>query len=96
MAAVIVKGDEVIFASHTYIANAASIHFVGEVPMQADCKENHMLDPESVRKLITPKTKAILPTQVNGGCCDMEEIMKIAREFDLVLLEDAAQGIYHI
>ena len=93
MAAGIGKGDEVIFASHTYIATAASIHFVGAVPIPADCKEDHMLDPESVRKLITPKTKAILPTQVNGRCCDMEEIMKIAREFNLVVLEDAAQGL---
>lgn len=66
------------------------------VPIPADCKENHKLDSESVRKLITPKTKAILPTQVNGRCCDMEEIMKIAREFNLVVLEDAAQGVYHI
>ena len=66
------------------------------VPIPADCKEDHMLDPESVRKLITPKTKAILHTQVNGRCCDREEIMKIAREFDLVVLEDAAEGVYHI
>jgi dTDP-4-amino-4,6-dideoxygalactose transaminase len=93
MAAGIGKGDEVIFASHTYIATAASIHFVGAVPIPADCKEDHMLDPESVRKLITAKTKAILPTQVNGRCCDMDEIMKIAREFNLVVLEDAAQGL---
>jgi dTDP-4-amino-4,6-dideoxygalactose transaminase len=93
MAAGIGKGDEVIFASHTYIATAASIHFVGAIPIPADCKEDHMLDPDSVRKLITPRTKAILPTQVNGRCCDMDEIMKIAREFNLVVLEDAAQGL---
>ena len=93
MAAGIGKGDEVIFASHTYIATAASIHFVGAIPVPADCKEDHMLDPESVRKLISSRTKAILPTQVNGRCCDMDEIMKIAREFDLIVLEDAAQGL---
>jgi len=93
MAAGIGKGDEVIFASHTYIATAASIHFVGAIPVPADCKIDHMLDPESVRKLITPKTKAILPTQLNGRCCDMDEIMKIAKEFNLIVLEDAAQGL---
>lgn len=93
MAAGVGKGDEVIFASHTYIATAASIHFVGAIPIPADCKEDHMLDPESVRKLITPKTKAILPTQLNGRCCDMDEIMKIAKEFNLIVLEDAAQGL---
>lgn len=93
MAAGIGKGDEVIFASHTYIATAASIHFVGAIPIPADCKEDHMIDPESVRKLITPRTKAILPTQVNGRCCDMDALMAIAKEFNLVILEDAAQGL---
>ena len=93
MAAGIGKGDEVIFASHTYIATAASIHFVGAMPVPADCKKDHMIDPESIKKLITPRTKAILPTQLNGRCCDMEEIMKIAKEHNLIVLEDAAQGL---
>lgn len=93
MAAGIGKGDEVIFASHTYIATAASIHFVGAIPVPADCKSDHMIDPESIKKLITPKTKAILPTQLNGRCCDMEAIMAIAKEHNLVVLEDAAQGL---
>ena len=93
MAAGIEKGDEVIFASHTYIATAASIHFVGAIPVPADCREDHMIDPESVRKLITPKTKAILPTQVNGRCCDMDALLAIAKEHNLIILEDAAQGL---
>ena len=93
MAAGIGKGDEVIFASHTYIATAASIHFVGAIPIPADCKQDHMIDPESIKKLITSKTKAILPTQLNGRCCDMEEIMKIAKDYNLIVLEDAAQGL---
>ncbi len=93
MAAGIGKGDEVIFASHTYIATAASIHFVGAIPVPADCRKDHMIDPESIKKLITPRTKAILPTQLNGRCCDMEEIMKIAKEHNLIVLEDAAQGL---
>lgn len=93
MAAGVGKGDEVIFASHTYIATAASIHFVGAIPVPADCKADHMIDPESIKKLITPKTKAILPTQLNGRCCDMEAIMQIAKEHNLIVLEDAAQGL---
>jgi dTDP-4-amino-4,6-dideoxygalactose transaminase len=93
MAAGISKGDEVIFASHTYIATAASIHFVGAIPIPADCREDHMIDPESVRKLITPKTKAILPTQVNGRCCDMNALIAIAKEHNLIIIEDAAQGL---
>jgi dTDP-4-amino-4,6-dideoxygalactose transaminase len=93
MAAGIGKDDEVIFASHTYIATAASIHFVGAIPVPADCRADHMIDPESIKKLITSKTKAILPTQLNGRCCDMEAIMKIAKEHNLIVLEDAAQGL---
>ena len=93
MAAGIGKGDEVIFASHTYIATAASINFVGAIPVPADCKPDHMIDPDSIRKLITPKTKAILPTQLNGRCCDMDAIMSIAKEHNLIVLEDAAQGL---
>lgn len=93
MACGIGDGDEVIFASHTYIATAGAIKFVGAIPIPADCKPDHMIDPESVRKLITPKTKAIVPTQLNGRCCDMDSLIKIAKEFDLIILEDAAQGL---
>jgi dTDP-4-amino-4,6-dideoxygalactose transaminase len=93
MAAGIGKGDEVIFPSHTYIATAASIHFVGATPIPADCRRDHMIDPDSVRKLITSKTKAILPTQVNGRCCDMDALTKIAKEYGLMIIEDAAQGL---
>lgn len=93
MACGIGQGDEVIFASHTYIATAGAIKFVGATPIPADCKSDHMIDPESIKKLITPKTKVILPTQLNGRCCDMESIMEIAREFNLIVLEDAAQGL---
>jgi len=93
MAAGIGKGDEVIFSSHTYIATAAAIHFVGAIPVPADCREDHMLDPISVERLITPKTKAILPTQLNGRCCEMDVIIKIAKKYNLIVLEDAAQGL---
>lgn len=93
MAAGIGKGDEVIFASHTYIATAASIHFVGATPVPADCKPDHMIDPESVKKLITKRTKAILPTQLNGRCCDMHALKLIANDNNLIILEDAAQGL---
>lgn len=93
MAVGIGKGDEVIFASHTYIATAAAIHFVGATPVPADCRRDHVIDPESVKKLITGKTKAILPTQLNGRCCEMDTLIKIAKENNLIILEDAAQGL---
>jgi dTDP-4-amino-4,6-dideoxygalactose transaminase len=93
MAAGIGKGDEVIFASHTYIATAAAIHFVGAIPVPADCKTDHMIDPESVRKLVTKKTRAISPTQLNGRCCDMDALLSISKANNLLILEDAAQGL---
>ena len=93
LAADIGKDDEVIFASHTYIATANAIKFVGAEPIPADCKPDHMIDPSSVRSLITSRTKAIVPTQLNGRCCDMDELLKIAKENNLILIEDAAQGL---
>jgi len=93
MAAGIGKGDEVILSSHTYIATAAAIHFVGAKPVPADCKTDHMIDPESVEKLITSKTKAIMPTQLNGRCCDMDSLNLLANKYNLIIIEDAAQGL---
>ena len=93
MAAGIGRGDEVIFSSHTYIATAGAIKFVGATPIPADCKSDHMIDPNSVRKLISNKTKAIVPTQLNGRCCDMDSLLEIANKYNLLILEDAAQGL---
>lgn len=86
-------GDEVILPSHTYIATAASVHFVGATPVLADIGPDHMLDAKSVEKLVTPKTKAIMPVQVNGRTCDMDALGEIARKHKLMIVEDAAQGL---
>ncbi len=93
MAAGIGSGDEAIFCSHTYVATAASIHFVGATPVPVECGPDHMLDPKSVEAAITPRTRAILPTQVNGRTCDMDAIMQIADKHNLIVIEDAAQGL---
>ena len=52
-----------------------------------------MIDPFSVESLITEKTKAILPTQLNGRCCQMDKLIEIAKKHNLVIIEDAAQGL---
>lgn len=85
------RGDEIIFSSHTYIATAASIHFAEATPVPVECQADHMIDPESVKKAITSKTKAIMPTQLNGRTCDMDALKKIADENGLIIIEDAAQ-----
>src|SRR5688572_29348254 len=72
MGAKIGHGDEVIFCSHTYVATAASIHFVGATPVPVECGPDHMIDPQAVAAAVTGRTRAIMPTQVNGRTCDMD------------------------
>ena len=52
-----------------------------------------MMDPKSVESLITSKTKAIIPTQLNGRCCEMDSLLEIAKRNNLIIIEDAAQGL---
>jgi dTDP-4-amino-4,6-dideoxygalactose transaminase len=92
-AAGIGEGDEVILSSHTYIATAGAIAFVKAIPVPVDCKEDWMMDPLAVEQAVTPKTRAIVPTQVNGRMCDMEALKKIADKHNLIIIEDAAQGL---
>lgn len=86
-------GDEVIVASHTYIATAAAVHFAGATPVLVECGPDHMMDPASVEAAVTPKTAAILPTQLNGRVCDMDALQAIADKHGLAIVEDAAQGL---
>ncbi len=86
-------GDEVIVPSHTYIASVASIHFVGATPVLADCGPDHMLDPALVQALVTKRTRAIMPVQLNGRTCDMEALQRIADDHGLMIVEDAAQAL---
>lgn len=86
-------GDEVILPSHTYIATAAAVHFAGATPILADIGEDHMLSPQSVESLITPKTKAIMPVQLNGRTCDMDALQAIAQRHGVMIVEDAAQAL---
>ena len=92
-AAGIGEGDEVILSSHTYIATAGAVAFVKATPIPVECKEDWMIDPVAVEAAITPKTKAILPTQLNGRCCDMDALRSIAKKHNLIIIEDAAQAL---
>jgi len=86
-------GDEVIFCTHTYVATAASIHFSGATPIPVECGADHMIDPAAVAMAITPRTRAIMPTQLNGRTCDMESLQAIADKHTLLIIEDAAQAL---
>ena len=88
------KADEVIVPSFTFIATANSPMFVGAKPVFADIEEETLgLDPESVRKNITNKTKAILPIHYGGCPCKINELREIADDNDLILIEDAAEAM---
>ena len=92
-AAVIGAGDEVIMSSHTYIATAASVHFVGATPVLVECGGDHMIDPESVAAAVTTNTRVIMPTQLNGRTCNMDALQSIADDHNLIIIEDAAQAL---
>ena len=81
------EGDEVIFCSHTFVATASAIHFSGAVPIPVECGEDHLIDVNALESAITSKTKAIIPTQLNGQICDMDAIMKICSKNNLTLIE---------
>ena len=92
-AAGIGPSDEVILASHTYIATAAAVHFAGGTPILVDCGPDHLIDPAAVAAAVTPRTKAIMPTQLNGRTCDMDRLQAIATKHNLLIVEDAAQAL---
>jgi len=93
LAAGVGAGDEVIMCSHTYIATAASAHFSGAIPVLVECGKDHMIDPKSVEKAITPTTRVIMPTQLNGRTCNMDALREIADKHELIIIEDAAQAL---
>ena len=73
-AAGIGPGDEVILSSHTMVATAAAVHFAGATPIPVECGSDHLIDPQAAEAAITPATRAILPTQLNGRTCDMDAL----------------------
>jgi len=87
------QGDEVITTPFTFAATGNAIVYVGAKPVFADiCEDDYNIDPTSIEKLITRKTKAILPVHLYGQAARMTEIMKIARKHNLLVIEDACQA----
>ena len=86
-------GDEVILPSHTYIATAAAVHIVGATPVLAECGDDHMLDASDIEQRVGPKTRAVMPVQINGRTCDMDAIGEVTSRHGLRLVEDAAQAL---
>lgn len=86
-------GDEVIVASRSYVASASCVLLVGATPVFADVDINSgNISAETIAPLITKKTKAIIPVHVGGWPCDMPAIMTLAKQHNLMVIEDCAQA----
>ncbi|MBZ4645361.1 MAG: perosamine synthetase [Petroclostridium sp.] len=93
-AAGIQEGDEVITSPITFAASANCVLYMGAKPVFADIDPaTYNIHPDEIRKKITKKTKAIIPVHFTGQPCDMDEIIKIAKEYDLMVIEDGAHAL---
>ena len=88
------EGDEVIMPSFTFVSTANAFVLRGAIPVFVDISPYNMnIDTDLIEKYITPRTKAIVPVHYAGFACEMDNIMRIANNYDLKVVEDAAQGI---
>ncbi|WP_353145294.1 DegT/DnrJ/EryC1/StrS family aminotransferase [Chryseobacterium sp.] len=88
------EGDEVITADFTFAATVEVIHLLKLKSVLVDVDyDTFTISADQIRKAITPKTKAIIPVHIFGQCANMEEILKIAEEHNLYVIEDNAQAI---
>src|SRR4029077_17774785 len=87
-------GDEVIMPSFTFVSTANAFVLRGATPVFVDIRPDTLnIDATKIEAAITPRTKAIVPVHYAGVGCDMDNIMEIAPRHDLVVIEDAAQGL---
>ena len=94
MAIDIKPGDEVIVPTYSFFATAGVVSRLNATPVLTDIDPvTFNIDPEDVKKKISPKTKAIIPVHLYGQSADLEPLMKIAKEKNIFVIEDAAQAI---
>tara|TARA_B100000902_G_scaffold124226_1_gene124171 strand:+ start:173 stop:1306 length:1134 start_codon:yes stop_codon:yes gene_type:complete len=86
------QGDEVITAANTAIPTISAIRNAGATPKLTDVGDDYLMDVSQIKKLITKKTKAIIPVHLYGQTCNMDEIKKISKKYNLKIIEDCAQS----
>jgi 8-amino-3,8-dideoxy-alpha-D-manno-octulosonate transaminase len=86
-------GDEVIMPSFTFVASFEAVLSVGAIPVIVDVNDSLTIDPQAVKKAITPATRCIMPVHMCGSMADLDAIQTICREHKLLMLEDACQSI---
>lgn len=95
VAAGIGEGDEVLTTPMTFASSANVVIHTGAKPVLVDIDPITMnIDPKKIREKISPRTKGIIPVHIAGHPCELDEIMEIAREHNLFVLEDAAHAVY--
>lgn len=93
IAAGVGNGDEVITVANTALPTVSAIRNTGAIPVFVDIDEGtFLIDVSKIEKAITSKTKAIIPVHLYGQSCDMDKIMKIAKNHNLIVIEDACQA----
>lgn len=85
-------GDEVIVPGYTFAATAMAVVVARGVPVWCEIDESMTIDPKDIEKKITPRTKAIAPVHMSGYVCNMSAIMDIAKQHNLLVIEDCAQS----
>ncbi len=86
-------GDEVITVANTFIATVDAISYAGATPVLVDCQEdNYLIDPVSIKRAITKRTKAIIAVHLYGQPADMDSILAVANAYGIPVIEDAAQA----
>ena len=92
-AAGIQPGDEIITAANTFVATVGAINELGAIPVFIDVDETFCMNVDLIEEKITPKTKAILPVHFTGYMVKMDKVIEIATRYNLIVVEDACQGI---
>jgi len=89
----ITKNDEIIIPDFTFVATASAVKYIGAKVVTVDINEDTLcIDPQAIEKAITSKTKAIIPVHLYGHPANMEDINKIAKKYNLFVVEDAAEA----
>lgn len=86
------NGDEVIVPANTYIASVMSVTINGATPVFVEPNEYYNIDTKKIEEKISSKTKAILPVHLYGQSCKMDDIVELARKYNLYIVEDCAQS----
>jgi dTDP-4-amino-4,6-dideoxygalactose transaminase len=87
------KGDEVITVANSFMATVNAIKLVGATPIFVEVNDDMLIDTTEIEKVITKKTKVILPVHLSGLICNMEKITQLAKKYNLYIIEDAAQAV---